>query len=133
MKIFLGGTYAETDWRGILKPLLTVDYFDPVVEDWNEACQAIEEEEKNKFCNVHLYVITSEMTGVFSIAEAIESAMLDGKEAVFYVLTKGFTKSQLGSLQAVAKMVRKYGGHTGRYYATTSLVDIADYLNNMEI
>ena len=56
-KWFLGGTCAETTWRDELMPLLEadeIDYFNPVVEDWTPECQAIEEEEKNSKCNVHL-------------------------------------------------------------------------------
>ena len=50
-KIFLGGTCAETKWRDELMPLLdrfSINYFNPVVEDWTPECQAIEEDEKNR-------------------------------------------------------------------------------------
>ena len=76
---FLGGTCAETTWRNELMPLLDdkgIEYFNPVVEDWTEECQAIEEDEKNNKCNVHMYCITPEMQGVYSIAEIIHSAHL---------------------------------------------------------
>ena len=35
-KVFLGGTCNGSKWRNELIPSLNVDYFDPVVEDWNE-------------------------------------------------------------------------------------------------
>lgn len=78
-RVFLGGTCANTTWRDELIPYLEkygIDYFNPVVEDWTPECQEIEEEEKNHKCNIHLYVITKEMMGTYSIAEAIHSAHL---------------------------------------------------------
>ena len=72
-KIFLGGTCNNSTWRERIEKLVQVEMFNPVVEDWTEECQAIEMDEKENKCDVHLYVITSEMTGVFSIAEVIDS------------------------------------------------------------
>jgi hypothetical protein len=75
-RIFLGGTCAGTNWRDELIALLkncNVEWFNPIVEDWTPECQANEENEKNNKCNVHLYVITPEMQGVYSIAEIVNS------------------------------------------------------------
>lgn len=108
--VFLGGTLNESAWRGELTPLLTVDYFNPVVEDWTPECQAIEEKAKSLDCDIHLYVITSAMIGAFSIAEAIESAMTLGKSTILHVMPNGFGEGQLKSLKAVVKMVKKHGG-----------------------
>lgn len=75
-RIFLGGTCAETKWRDeLIKKLgnFNCEWFNPVVHNWTPECQAIEEDEKNNKCNVHLYVITPEMKGVYSIAEIINS------------------------------------------------------------
>lgn len=33
-KVFLGGTCNNSKWRDELIPNLTVDYFNPVVDDW---------------------------------------------------------------------------------------------------
>lgn len=60
-KVFLGGTCADTDWRNELIPLLKVDYFNPVVDDWTPDCIHEENSQKYHFCNVHLYVITNDM------------------------------------------------------------------------
>jgi len=109
-KIFLGGTCNGTHWRGLLISMIQVDYFNPVVEDWTPECQAQEEDQKIYRCNVHLYVITCDMIGTFSIAEAIESAMTKGKQTIFHVIPEGFGKAQLKSLSAVADMVIKHGG-----------------------
>ena len=79
IKIFLGGTIGEKDWRQILIPLLEkykIDYFNPVLPqevDWTEEAR-INEEMQKKICNIHLYVITPEMKGIYSIAEAVQSS-----------------------------------------------------------
>ena len=109
-RVFLGGTCAETTWREELIPVLDVDFFNPVVEDWTSECQVVEEVEKSIHCNIHLYVITVDMMGVFSIAEAVESAMTEGKHVVFHVIPDGFGKAQLKSLSAVVDMIIKHAG-----------------------
>ncbi len=115
-KIFLGGTCNNSTWRDELTPLLdanNIDYFDPVVEDWTPECQAIEEEEKNHICNVHLYVITKEMLGSYSIAEAIHSAHLANMygtsvdSVIFAVLDEGtWQKHERKSFDAVMKLIK---------------------------
>ena len=89
MRIFLGGTCADTTWREeFIKSIegFGIEYFNPVVKDWTPECQAIEEDEKNNKCDCHLYVITKEMMGTYSIAEIINSAW----QAVVYGTTVNF-------------------------------------------
>ena len=53
MKLFLGGT-CTSNWRNDLIPLLEndgIDYFNPIVDDWNEEAQKREYEEKNISCH----------------------------------------------------------------------------------
>ena len=126
-KVFLGGTCNGSDWRDNLTSVLNVKYFNPVVEDWTEECQAIEEAEKSTDCNIHLYVITSDMLGVFSIAEVVESAMTAGKVTVFHVIPEGFSRAQIKSFQAVAGMVKKHGGIA---YIDSELHRTARVINN---
>ena len=127
-KVFLGGTCNESTWRDEIIPQLTIDYFNPVVDDWTPQCQAEEERQRNELCNLHLYVITSRMTGVFSIAEAVESAITKHEKCIFcYLDTDGeltFTKGQKKSLDAVGNMVTKYNA-----YWVKSLNDVLEYLN----
>lgn len=108
--VFLGGTCAGSSWRSELISLIQVNYFNPVVEDWTEEFQIIEESQKEVICDIHLYVITSDMMGVFSIAEVIESAMTPCKQTILHVIPGGFSASALKSLKAVVKMVKKHGG-----------------------
>ena len=112
IRIFLGGTCAETTWRNELIPELEkvgIEYFNPVVDDWTPECQAIEEYEKNDRCNVHLYVITPDMQGVYSVAEIINScwqAQLYGphvNKVAFYVLGD-WSKQQHKSFEATMRL-----------------------------
>ena len=109
-KVFLGGTYAETTWRDELCRALAVDYFNPIVEDWTPECQAEEQHQKADLCDIHLYVITSDMQGVFSIAEAIDSSHNNSKHTILHVIPDGFSRAQLKSLLATVNMVRDNGG-----------------------
>lgn len=109
-KVFLGGTCAESTWRNELIAVLQVPFFNPVVDDWTPDCQLREESAKAVDCNIHLYVITKEMTGVFSIAEVIESVHMAWKATIFHVIPDGFEEPQIRSLKAVVNMVIKHGG-----------------------
>ena len=129
-KVFLGGTCNESTWRDELIPKLEeidFDYFNPVVEDWTPECQDIEIYEKANNCNIHIYVITNKMKGVFSIAEAIESVFNKDKKTIFCVLDGfdgNFPDFQAKSLEAVGKMVERNGG---KY--VSSLDKIIEILN----
>ena len=67
MKVFLGGTCNNSQWRKRLISKLKIDFFNPVIDDWNEEAQIneIRERQNADYC---LYVITPLMTGVYSIA-----------------------------------------------------------------
>jgi len=109
-KVFLGGTCAETTWRDELIKVIDVEYFNPVVEDWTPDCIKVENHEKVSLCNIHLYVITKEMVGVYSIAEVVESVMTKDKVTIFHVMPEGFDTAQLKSLSAVVGLVKNHGG-----------------------
>ena len=113
-RVFLGGTCADTTWREELIPYLEkfgIDYFNPVVKDWTPECQIIEEEEKNHKCNIHLYVITKEMMGTYSVAEIIHSSHLANMygtsvdKVVFAVLDEGtWQKHERKSFDAIMRL-----------------------------
>ncbi len=126
-KIFLGGTCAETTWREELIGVLQVPYFNPVVEDWTEECQETERREKAFECNIHFYLISKEMIGVFSIAEVVDSVHQSDKRTILHVLPDGFGKSQLKSLKAVVDLVNQRGGIA---YMDGDLLRSARILNN---
>lgn len=120
-KVFLGGTCARTTWRDELIPLLDVPYFNPVVDDWTPECQAIEEDQKEE-CGVHLYVLTSAMEGVFSVAEVVNSSHDKTKRTILHVIPDGFTEFQMKSLHAVVDMVEVNGAtvYVGFYLSKTA-------------
>jgi len=129
MKVFLGGTCNGSKWRSILKPLLNIDYFDPAVNAWwTEYCMK-EEIKQRGTCDFCLYVITPKMTGVYSIAEAVDDSNKRPDRTMFCVLNEDegsqFTEAQIKSLDNVMNMV-VFNGGKGFY----RLLDIASYLNN---
>jgi len=128
IEVFLGGTTNESDWRDILIPKLEIDYFNPVVKDWDEEAQK-KEIEKRESCDFVLYVITPKMMGVYSIAEVVDDSNKRPKKTLFCVLEKDddkeFNKHQMKSLGMTKKMVRENGA-----IVFDSLEAIADFLNN---
>lgn len=127
-KVFLGGTCNGSKWRDEIKPLLTIDYYDPVCcGEWNEEARRHEIEER-KISDFVLYVITPKMTGFYSIAEAIDDSNKQPEKTLFcYLMTDeglAFTDAQLKSLSATAKMVKANGGKL-----FDNLADIATFLN----
>lgn len=122
-RVFLGGTCAGSDWRKDLISKLEISYFNPVVEDWNEEAQKREIEER-KTCDFVLYTITSDMKGVYSIAEVVDDSNKRPKKTVLCVLKKGFDKAELKSLGQVEKMVQENGGKV-----FDNLKAVAEFLN----
>ncbi len=126
-KVFLGGTCNKSKWREELKPLLAIDYFDPVVDDWNDEAQQRELRERES-ADFVLYTITPQMTGVYAIAELIDDSNKRPTQTLFCCLVAEgehlFNDSQLRSLDAVARMVERNGGKV-----FGNLVEVAGYLN----
>lgn len=112
-KVFLGGTANKSKWRNFVIPKLVIDYFNPVVENWDDEAYQKELYER-KHCDYCVYVITPKMTGVYSIAEVIDDSNKRPEKTLFCVLLKDgedrFTEAQVKSLEAVGKMVEKNGG-----------------------
>lgn len=109
MKVFLGGTCNGSTWRDELIPLLKIDYFNPIVEDWTPECQQ-EEIRQRENCDIVLYVVSKEMKGVYSIAEVVDDSNKRPEKTIFCLLPKGFDPAQLKSLEAVGSLVSDNGG-----------------------
>jgi len=122
-RCFLGGTCNESTWREKLIPQLEIDFFDPVVDDWGEKEQK-EEIRQRKTCDYVLYVITSDMTGVYSIAEVVDDSNKRPEKTVFCIIEDGFDKSQKKSLKQVGEMVKENGATV-----CSSLKEVAKFLN----
>lgn len=127
IEVFLGGT-MESDWRKKLIKDLKCDYFDPYVEDWNEAAQK-KELEKRENCDYVLYVLTPKLIGYYSIFEVVEDSCKNPKKTLFCYLEKDgekeFNKHQLKSFKAGAEMIERNGAKVFK-----SLNSIAEFLNN---
>ena len=123
---FLGGTCNNSTWRQELISQLSenVDFFNPVVDDWTPECQAREDHAREEAKYV-LFVITSQMTGVFSIAEVVDCSNKRPESTLFCVILDGFDKAQAKSLKAVSKMVERNGA---KVFDTVE--EIAVFLNS---
>ena len=125
-KVFLGGTCNDSTWREELKPLLAINFFDPIVPDWTEECMKEEIKQRSE-CDYVLYIITPRMTGVYSIAEVVDDSNKRPSKTIFgYLMNDGeltFTKAQVKSLTQVGKLVESNGGKF-----VTSLADAAKLL-----
>jgi len=118
--LFLGGTTAETGWRDELIPILEkekIEYFNPVVKNWNEKAIRREYQIKNNENTVELYVITKEMDGVFSIAEVVDASNKKPEKTIFMVIKDGFDESKLKSLNAVQELVEKNGAYIAENFS----------------
>lgn len=123
---FLGGTCNNSTWWQELISQLSenVDFFNPVVDDWTPECQAREDHAREEAKYV-LFVITSQMTGVFSIAEVVDCSNKRPESTLFCVILDGFDKAQAKSLKAVSKMVERNGA---KVFDTVE--EIAVFLNS---
>ena len=126
-KVFLGGTCNGSLWREELIPQLTINYFNPVVDDWNEKAyqRELQERENSDYC---LYVITPKMTGCYGIAEVIDDSNKRPEKTLMVALHEDendtFNAVRWKSLQAVLKMVTRNGGQV-----FDNLQSLANYLN----
>lgn len=112
-KVFLGGTVNGSMWRDYVMPKLNIDYYNPVVDDWNEKAYQQELHER-EHCDYCVYVLTPKMTGVYSIAEVVDDSNKRPTKTIYCMLLKDegdeFTKAQGKSLRAVGRMVEDNGG-----------------------
>lgn len=117
--IFLGGTCNGSAWRDELIDLLIKSHchytwFNPVVDDWTPECQAEEDRQKAN-CKISVYCITPKMTGVFSIAEMVESSILNPDNTFITVRRYDgdatWAEGQMKSLKATRDLCVKHGAH----------------------
>jgi len=115
-RVFLGGTCNESTWRNQMMVYLSdfgMEYFNPVVDDWDDNAQANELREREE-CDFCLYTITPKMTGTYSIAEVVDDSNKRPMKTVMVLLRDDdgskFTEGQWKSLGSVANMVKRNGG-----------------------
>jgi hypothetical protein len=129
--IFLGGTCNGSSWREELIPLLEyekIPYFNPVVDNWDE--EAIEREIfiKSLPTTIELYVITKEMSGFFSIAEAVDSSNKKPEKTIFLIIEEGFEPSQIKSLNQIKNIIQDNGA-----YIANSLNEVSYLFKEIKI
>lgn len=132
MRIFLGGTCNDSNWRDILIELShnpNITYFNPVVPDWTPECQQNEIKERQK-CDIVLYTITPEMTGVYSVAEVVDDSNKRPNKTILCLLKEyngqKFTFGQWKSLLQVGSLVQENGGHV-----LFSLMDLVIWIEHL--
>lgn len=125
-KVYLGGTWNNSAWRDDLIKLIKIDYFNPIVESWSDSSKE-EELRQRKLCDYVLYVITPRMTGVYSIAEAVDDSNKRPDKTIFCFLHNDngfFSGDQIRSLVSVGRMIERNGGKW-----LHDIPEVADYLN----
>lgn len=123
MKVFLGGTCSGYKWRNDLIPLLKCEYYNPIVKNWSEEDRLREVYERESADYV-LYVITSGMQGVYSIAEIIDDSNKCPEKTIVCVLYDGINRKMSHSLNAVVRLAKSNGATI-----CNSIDEIAQYLN----
>lgn len=126
-KVYLGGTCNNSNWREKLIPDLKINYFNPVVHNWNNEAKLreIDERKKSDYC---LYVITPLITGFYAIAEVVDDSNKKPKQTILCILNedqnKTWSKSQKHSLDSVKKIVESNGA-----YVFNNLKETKEFLN----
>ena len=130
-KVFLGGTVNNSTWRDEMIPQLKINYFNPVVENWDEKAYKQELFEREN-CDYCLYVITPKLTSFYSIAEVIDDSNKRPGKTIFCFMNedkdKKFTPFQVKSMSAIGKMVKKNGGQW-----LENINDVVSYLNGKKV
>lgn len=135
-RVFMGGTANGSPWRDKLASLLQIEYTNPVVKDWKPEDKERELVERN-LCDWVLYVLTPNMTGLYSIAELIDDSNKQPNKTLFCILYKDtseegknivFMPQIKSSLASVAIMAKANGA---KQFET--LEDLAYFLNNAQI
>lgn len=134
ISVFLGGTCNQSTWRDELLTMLDQDKvkaFNSVVDDWNEEAQINEDWHKanDDFC---LYVLTPEMTGIYSIFEVADDSNKRPDRTIFCVLPERNRKTFSIGLRKNFLKIKKDLIRNGAKVCE-SLEEIAMFLNTYEL
>ena len=125
MKVFLGGTCSGYKWRDDLIPMLNCDYYNPIVKNWSEE-DRLREVHERETADYVLYVITSGMKGVYSIAEIIDDSNKRPEKTIVCVLYDNIDEQMSKSLSATLNLAKSNGATV-----LNSLEDISSFLNEV--
>ncbi len=131
--VFLGGTCNGSTWRDELIPMLDsekISAFNPVVEEWNEEAQKVEDYHKEND-DFTLYVLTPEMIGVYGVFEvAMDSCKRPGK-VVCCILNERNGKTYESHISKNMVKIKKDLIKNGTL-VFDSLEEVATFFNNLE-
>lgn len=115
MKVFLGGTANNSNWRDYVIPRLEIDYFNPVTDNWDEKAIKKEQEEREN-CDFCLYVLTPKMQGVYAVAQAVDDSFKRTDKTLFCFLEtddgQTFSDVELQSLKLLKEKIASNGAKT---------------------
>ena len=126
MKVFLGGTCAGRKWRDEIIPFLHCNYYNPIVKNWSEE-DRLREVHERQTADYVLYVLTSDMNGVYSIAEVIDDSNKRPNKTILCVLYDGFGPGMTRSLHAVENLARENGAKV-----CANLNEVIKFLNTAQ-
>lgn len=136
-EVFLGGTVNNSSWRDELIPKLEVDFFNPVVKEWNEEARLLEIK-KREDCDYNLYVITPLLMGYYSLAEVVDDSYKKPGHTIYCFLTQDekaspegpekldFNANQIRSLRNIGRIVDDNGGIWCK-----TIEEVITFLNNV--
>ncbi len=132
MRVYLGGTCNGSNWRKVLQSLLNknIETIDPTIPNWTTE---VEKQNDKKFsADFCVYVITPELNGFLSIANAVDMSNKYPNKTIFCYLDKfggkTFNEHQINSLQAICDIIKKNGAKV-----FSSLEKIAEFLNSVNL
>ena len=129
MKVFLGGTCNDSNWREKIIPFLRCEYYNPAETNWNAYNQAEEFLEKGK-CDYILVVTSPKENPVYCIADGVDLSNKAPEKLIWCMLKDDeghyFDSQTLLSLLAVGVMIEQNGATVLK-----SLQEIVDYLNDL--
>jgi TIR domain-containing protein len=112
LKVFLGGTVNGSKWRNIVKEQLVIDYFDPVVDIWNDAAYERELSERRN-CDYLLYVLTPKMTGYYAVAEVTDDSYQRPDRTLYCYLPEDgedkFIEDQISEFESLGIVISNNG------------------------
>jgi len=131
VRVYLGGTGNKSAWRARLINMLNadvIDYFNPLVNEWNIMTAVKEEASQKAICDYLLCVITPKQIDVYAIAEAVNNSHACPDRTLFCYLRHDdgemYGDNQECWLFMTASLIGFNGGH-----CFESLEEVADFLN----
>ena len=109
-RVFLGGTSSdESTWREEFIPLLEIDFRNPPTRAPNESPGEKDLKELKNNCDIHLYVLTSDMKDSYPFAELMESAIDRRNITILHIIPDGCTDQQMTSMKRLMLSVKEKG------------------------